>query len=60
MTNATNTNEDPHFAAFPTYPLIMGFKGTEFELVNFYEKASAKFPPGLPKIGSNFLSSYTR
>ena len=33
------------------YPLIMGFKGTEFEVVNFYEKASAKFPPGLPKLG---------
>jgi len=29
----------------------MGFKGTEFEVVNFYEKASARFPPGLPKIG---------
>jgi len=37
--------------AFPTYPLIMGFKGTEFEVVNFYERAAAKFPPGLPKIG---------
>jgi hypothetical protein len=42
---------DPQFKALPTYPLIMGFKGTEFEVVNFYEKASAKFPPGLPKIG---------
>jgi peroxisomal enoyl-CoA hydratase 2 len=40
----------PKFQAFPTYPLIMGFKGTEFEVVNFYEKASARFPPGLPKI----------
>ena len=29
----------------------MGFKGTEFEVVNFYEKASARFPPGLPKLG---------
>jgi peroxisomal enoyl-CoA hydratase 2 len=34
----------------------MGFKGTNFEVVNFYEKASAKFPPGLPKMGI-FLSS---
>jgi len=46
---------DPQFKAFPTYPLIMGFKGTEFEVVNFYEKASAKFPPGLPKIGTRLL-----
>ena len=45
--------EDPQFQAFPTYPLIMGFKGTEFEVVNFYEKASARFPPGLPKIGNS-------
>jgi len=29
----------------------MGFKGTEFEVVNFYEKAAAKTPPGLPKLG---------
>jgi len=34
----------------------MGFKGTEVEVVNFYENASAKFPPGLPKMGS--ISSY--
>lgn len=33
----------------------MGFKGTEFEVVNFYEKASAKFPPGLPKIGMKLM-----
>jgi predicted mannosyl-3-phosphoglycerate phosphatase (HAD superfamily) len=46
---------DPQFKALPTYPLIMGFKGTEFEVVNFYEKASAKFPPGLPKIGIRLL-----
>jgi hypothetical protein len=45
------TDADPRFKAFPTYPLIMGFKGTEFEVVNFYEKANAKFPPGLPKMG---------
>ena len=42
---------DPQFKAFPTYPLILGFKGTAFEVVNFYEKASARFPPGLPKMG---------
>ena len=42
---------DPQFKALPMYPLILGFKGTEFEVVNFYEKASAKFPPGLPKLG---------
>ena len=41
---------DPKFKALPTYPLIMGFKGTEFEVVNFYEKASSNFPPGLPKM----------
>jgi hypothetical protein len=29
----------------------MGFKGTEFDVVNFYEKANARFPPGLPKLG---------
>lgn len=45
--------EDPNFKAFPTYPLIMGFKGTEFEVVNFYEKAAAKIPPCLPKIGTS-------
>lgn len=42
---------DPKFQAFPTYPLIMGFKGTEIDVIDFYEKASARFPPGLPKMG---------
>ena len=33
----------------------MGFKGTEFDVVNFYEKARARIPPGFPKIGTKRL-----
>jgi peroxisomal enoyl-CoA hydratase 2 len=43
---------DPQFAAFPTYPLIMGFKGTEFEVINFYAKFQSRVPPGLPALDS--------
>jgi hypothetical protein len=33
----------------------VGFKGTELDVVNFYEKASRRFPPGLPKLGLSHI-----
>ena len=40
---------DPSFAVFPTYPIILPFKGTESEVIAFYAKQSATPIPGVPK-----------
>ncbi|KAH9985545.1 hypothetical protein BJV77DRAFT_1061958 [Russula vinacea] len=29
---------DPSFAAFPTYPVVLGFKGTDQDVINFTER----------------------
>ncbi|KAF2145003.1 uncharacterized protein K452DRAFT_265546, partial [Aplosporella prunicola CBS 121167] len=39
----------PKFAAFPTYPLILPFKHTDQEVVDFYVRTSATPIPGVPK-----------
>ncbi|EOD51076.1 putative peroxisomal dehydratase protein [Neofusicoccum parvum] len=39
----------PGFAAFPTYPLILPFKHTDQEVVDFYARSSAIPIPGVPK-----------
>jgi len=41
----------PSFQAFPTYPIILSFKHTDQEVVDFYARASSGPPiPGAPKI----------
>jgi acyl dehydratase len=42
----------PNFAAFPTYPIILPFKHTDQEVVNFYARSSAEPIPGIPKFDS--------
>jgi len=41
---------DKSFAAFPTYPVILMFKGTSQDVVDFHSLASSSdaMPPGLP------------
>jgi len=43
----------PEFAAFPTYPVILGFKHTDQEIIDFYTRSSggAKIP-GVPEFDS--------
>jgi peroxisomal enoyl-CoA hydratase 2 len=40
----------PTFSVFPTYPIILPFKGTTQEVVDFYAKSSATPIPGVPKL----------
>jgi peroxisomal enoyl-CoA hydratase 2 len=45
----TSDPTDPNFAAFPTYPVILYFKGDSQELNLFSEIAKTDSLPGLPK-----------
>ncbi|KAL7274504.1 hypothetical protein RUND412_002586 [Rhizina undulata] len=41
----------PNFQAFPTYPIILSFKHTDQEVVDFYARASSdRHIPGAPKL----------
>ncbi|WPH02143.1 Hypothetical protein R9X50_00499800 [Acrodontium crateriforme] len=42
----------PNFAAFPTYPIILPFKKTSPEVIDFYAAQSATAIPGVPKLDS--------
>ncbi|KAF7588296.1 hypothetical protein BBP40_005921 [Aspergillus hancockii] len=42
----------PNFAVFPTYSLILSFKHTDQEVVNFYARSQAIPIPGVPKFDS--------
>ncbi|KAA6415864.1 MAG: peroxisomal dehydratase [Lasallia pustulata] len=39
----------PSFQVFPTYPIILPFKGTDQEVVDFYARSGARPIPGVPK-----------
>jgi acyl dehydratase len=39
----------PNFAVFPTYPIILPFKRTTQEVIDFYASQSATAIPGVPK-----------
>jgi peroxisomal enoyl-CoA hydratase 2 len=40
----------PKFEAFPTYPLQLAFRGTETDVIDFYAKSNATYPPTLPPL----------
>ena len=43
----------PGFAAFPTYPVILGFKHTDQEIIDFYRRSKgATKIPGVPEFDS--------
>jgi len=42
----------PNFAVFPTYPIILPFKHTDQEVVDFYARSAATPIPGVPKFDS--------
>jgi peroxisomal enoyl-CoA hydratase 2 len=42
----------PKFAVFPTYTIILPFKHTDQEIVDFYGRSSAEPIPGVPKFDS--------
>ncbi|KAH6853468.1 HotDog domain-containing protein [Chaetomium sp. MPI-CAGE-AT-0009] len=39
---------DPNFSVFPTYPVILTFKGTENDVIDFYAAQKAVPIPGVP------------
>lgn len=39
--------------AFPTYPIILPFKHTDQEVINFYARSGAAPIPGVPKFDSS-------
>ncbi|KAK4229771.1 HotDog domain-containing protein [Podospora fimiseda] len=40
---------DPNFAVFPTYPVILPFKGSTQEVIDFYAAEKAVTIPGIPE-----------
>ncbi|KAF3313118.1 hypothetical protein TWF173_006291 [Orbilia oligospora] len=42
----------PSFAAFPTYPIILPFKHTDKDVIDFYARSNAIPIPGIPKLDS--------
>ena len=42
----------PNFAVFPTYPIILPFKHTDQEVIDFYARAGGEPIPGVPKFDS--------
>jgi len=42
----------PNFQVFPTYPIVLPFKETDQEVVDFYARSSSAPIPGVPKLDS--------
>ncbi|KAF3920466.1 hypothetical protein ABW20_dc0106172 [Dactylellina cionopaga] len=42
----------PKFVAFPTYPIILPFKHTDKDVIDFYARSNAIPIPGVPKLDS--------
>jgi len=40
--------QDPNFVAFPTFPVVLSFKGDNPEVVNFHDAQKGTSVPGLP------------
>lgn len=40
----------PKFAAFPTYPMVLSFKGTSQDTVDYYKSSKAISLPGVPEL----------
>lgn len=43
---------DPNFSVFPTYSIILPFKQTDQEVVDFYARSGSNPIPGVPKLDS--------
>ena len=53
-----NRTLDKAWAPFPTYPVILGFKGTTQDVVDFRQlMAGGKQVPGLPKLNPDRVVS---
>ncbi|KAF2867557.1 HotDog domain-containing protein [Massariosphaeria phaeospora] len=49
-----NQELHPDFAAFPTYPIVLPFKHTDQEVVDFYTRSSSTPIKGVPKFDSKY------
>ncbi|KAF2280295.1 peroxisomal multifunctional enzyme type 2 [Westerdykella ornata] len=45
----------PNFQPFPTYPIILPFKHTDQEVIDFYARSSAVPIPGVPKFDTKHV-----
>jgi peroxisomal enoyl-CoA hydratase 2 len=45
------SEHDENFSAFPTYPIVLGFKGTDPDVVSFPSEAMSQGPPMPPLSG---------
>jgi hypothetical protein len=45
----------PKFAAFPTYPIILPFKHTDADVIDFYARSDAIPIPGVPKFDTKHV-----
>jgi len=48
----TSQELHPSFAVFPTYPILLPFKHTDQEVIDFYARSGAEPIPGVPKFDS--------
>ncbi|KAF2115791.1 HotDog domain-containing protein [Lophiotrema nucula] len=46
---------NPKFAAFPTYPIILPFKHTDQEVIDFYARSASTPIAGVPKFDTKFV-----
>ncbi|KAF2000077.1 Thioesterase/thiol ester dehydrase-isomerase [Amniculicola lignicola CBS 123094] len=46
---------EPSFAAFPTYPIILPFKHTDQEVIDFYARSSSTPIEGVPKFDTKHV-----
>lgn len=52
----THTQElNPNFAAFPTYPIILPFKHTDSEVIDFYARSDSTPIAGVPKFDTKHV-----
>lgn len=52
LTKATSQELHPHFTPFPTYPIILPFKHTSADVIDFYARAASTPIPGVPRLDS--------
>ncbi|CAI6340525.1 unnamed protein product [Periconia digitata] len=45
----------PNFAPFPTYPIILPFKHTDADVIDFYARSNAEPIPGVPKFDTKHV-----
>lgn len=55
LANKCTQELHPNFAAFPTYPIILPFKHTDQEVIDFYARSNSTPIEGVPKFDTRHV-----